>query len=144
MQSNIGGYLDANDDINQHVVIVVHGKLSKIENGRYSQLFLNTEHPYDNIIPVLCATRGVGNVGLDSPHIRNVYQMELPPPPLDFLQEIGRAGRVLPLYLINYSHMLYFCIKIFLYISTRSMNPDDTYNGERFSRKGLTTCLILQ
>ena len=41
LQSKIGNYLDDDDDINQHGVIVVHGKFSKVEKGRYTQLFLD-------------------------------------------------------------------------------------------------------
>ena len=36
LQSNIGDYLDYDDDINQHEVMVVHGQLSKVENGSYT------------------------------------------------------------------------------------------------------------
>ena len=57
-----GNYLDANDDINQHEVIVVHEKLSKFEKGRYTKFFLNTEHPDDNNINVLCSMISGGNV----------------------------------------------------------------------------------
>ena len=41
-QSKIGKYIDADDDINQHEVIVAHGKLSKFVKVRYTQFFLNT------------------------------------------------------------------------------------------------------
>ena len=142
MQSKIGNYLNADDNINQHEVIVVHGKFSKVEKGRYTQFFLNPEHTDDYNINVICTTSGVGNVGLDSPHIINVFQMEFPPPPLDFVQEIGRAGRVLPQDSINYSYIIYFCIENFLYIFERCMNPNETYNNDFFSRKRWTTCLI--
>ena len=37
----IGYYLDADDDTNQHEVIVVHENFSKAETGRYTQFLLN-------------------------------------------------------------------------------------------------------
>ena len=113
-------------------MIVVHGKISKVEKGRYTQFFLNPEHPNDVNINVLCTTSGVVNVGLDSPHIRNIFWMEFPPPPLDFVQEIGRSGRFHPPYPINHSYILYLCIKKFIYIFDHFMNPGKTYNDEQF------------
>ena len=77
----IGYYLDADDDTNQHEVIVVHGQWSKIEKIRHTKFFLNLEHPGDENITVLCSTSGVGDVSLDYPHIRNVFRLEPPPPP---------------------------------------------------------------
>ena len=65
LKSRIGNYPVAYDDINQHEVIVLHGKLYQVENVRYTQFFLNTEHPDDVNINVLCATSGVGNMVLD-------------------------------------------------------------------------------
>ena len=41
LQSKIVNYLDSDDDINQHEVIVVHEKFSKAETGRYTQFLLN-------------------------------------------------------------------------------------------------------
>ena len=41
LQSKIGNYCDADDDINQNEVILVHGIFSKVEKGRYTQLFLD-------------------------------------------------------------------------------------------------------
>ena len=72
-QSKIVNYIYSDDDINQREVIVFHGKISKVEKGRYTQFFLNPEHPNDVNINVLCTTSGVVNVGLDSPHIRNIF-----------------------------------------------------------------------
>ena len=142
LQSNIGDYLDYDDDINQHEVIVVHGKLSKFDKGGYTQFFLNPEHPGDYNINVLCAMSWVGNVGLNSPHIINVFLIEFPTFPLDFVQEIGRAERVISPNPTNYSYNLYICIDKFLYISYRCMNLDKTYNDEQFFRKRWTTCFI--
>jgi ATP-dependent DNA helicase RecQ len=107
LQLQIGNYLDADDHINPHEVIVIHGQISKAEKGTYTRFFLDPEHPDDENINVLCATSGVGNVGLDSPHIRNVFRMDLPPSPLDFVQEIGRAGRVNPSDPDNFSYILF-------------------------------------
>jgi superfamily II DNA/RNA helicase len=107
LQLQIGNYLDADDHINHHEVIVIHGQLSKVEQGTYTRFFLDPEHPEDANINVLCTTSGDGNVGLDSPHIRNVLRMDLPPSPLDFVQEIGRAGRVNPSDPDNFSYILF-------------------------------------
>ena len=41
----------------------------------------------DESIQVLCATSGVGNVGIDSPNIRSVFRLEFPPSIMDFVQE---------------------------------------------------------
>ena len=126
LQSKIGNYLDADDEINKHEVIVVHGNLSKVEKSRYIQFFINPDHPDDVNINVICATSGVVNANLDSPQFINVSRMEFPPPPLDFVQDICRAGRVLPTYTINYSYILYLCIDKFLYIFECCVNPDET------------------
>ena len=85
-QSKLLSYLDADDDINQHEVIVMYGKFPKAEKSRYTQFFLNPEHPDDDNINMLCATSGVGNVGLDLPHIINVFRMVFLPSPLYFVQ----------------------------------------------------------
>jgi ATP-dependent DNA helicase RecQ len=114
LQQQIGNYLDADDHINHHEVIVIHGQLSKVEQGTYTRFFLDPEHPEDANINVLCTTSGDGNVGLDSPHIRNVLRMDLPPSPLDFVQEIGRAGRVIPSDPANFSYILYFSFENFI------------------------------
>ena len=61
----IGYYLDADDDTNQHELIMVHGKLSKLEKGRYNQFLINPVHTDDDNINVLCAKIIVGNVVLN-------------------------------------------------------------------------------
>ena len=95
-------------------MIVVHGQFSKVEKVRYTQFFLNPEHPDGINIHVLCATSGVGVGGLDSPHIMNMLWIKLPPYPLDFVQDIGLTGRVLPPDPTDYSYILYLCIDKFL------------------------------
>jgi len=112
----IGNYFDADDHLNRHEVIVIHGQLSKVEKGTYTRFFLDPDHDDDLDINILCATSGVENVGLDSPQIRNVLRMDLPPSPLDFVQEIGRAGRVIPSDSANFSYILYFSFENFIYI----------------------------
>ena len=74
----------------------------------------------------------MGNVGLYSPHIQNVFRMELSPSPLYFVQEIGCTGRFLPPDTINYSYILYSCMENFIYIFNCCMNLDNTYNNEQF------------
>ena len=87
LQSKIVNYLDTDYDIKQHKVIVVHVKLSKDKKCRYTQFFFDPEHPDDVNINILCATSSVGNVGLDSPHTRDVFQREFPPSPMDFFSQ---------------------------------------------------------
>ena len=96
LQPKIGDYLDADDEINKHEVIVVHGNFSKVEKSRYTQFFINPDHPDDVNINVICATSGVVHANLDSPQFRNVSRMEFPPPPLDFVQEIDSSVRIIP------------------------------------------------
>ena len=85
---------DPDNIIHSTEVLAVNGQLYKVEKYRYTQIFLNPSHPDDGNIGVLVATKGVGNVGIDSPDIRNVLQMHFPPSALDFVQDICRSGRV--------------------------------------------------
>ena len=74
-------------------IIEVDGALTKVEKSFYMQEFLD---PDDGVIDqnrVLVCTSGVGNVGIDSPNIRAVYRLKFPPSIIDFIQEMGRAGR---------------------------------------------------
>jgi len=125
IQEKLGEYFDADDDLYMHEVISIHGNLSKVEKTKYIQFFLDPQHPDDANLKVLCATSGVGNVGIDSPNIRKVFRLEFPPSALDFVQEIGRAGRVLPPNPAIYAYHLFFSIESFIYIYERSMNPDE-------------------
>ena len=104
---------------------MVHGQLSKLEKSRHPQIFLNPTHPDDNNIGVLVATSSVGNVGIDSPGMRNVFRRKLPPYPLDFVQDSSRAVRVYPLVPGTYLNILYIFIKNILYIFERSCDPDE-------------------
>ena len=72
-QSNIENYLSDDYYINRHEVIVLHGKFSKYEKGEYNQFFLNPGYPDEDNINVLYATSGVGNMGINFPHIINVF-----------------------------------------------------------------------
>ena len=58
--------------------------------------------------------------------------MDLPSSPLDFVQEIGRAGRVIPPDPDNFSYILYFSLENFIYIFERCMNPEQSYHDESF------------
>ena len=84
---------DKDDKLFETDVMCIHGHLSKEEKARYTQIFLNPEVEDDESIRVLCATSGVGNVGIDSPDIRGVFRLEFPPSIMDLVQEKGRAGR---------------------------------------------------
>ena len=99
----------------------------KLKKYHYTHIFLNPSHPDGGNISVLVATSGVGNFGFDSPDIRNVFRMQFPPSSLDFVQDIGQAGRVQPQYPENYSYVIYYSIKNFLYIFENLCNPDETY-----------------
>ena len=65
---------DPDNVIHSTEVLAVHGQLSKAEKHHYTQIFLNLSHPDDGNICVLVATRDVGNVGIDSPDIRNFFE----------------------------------------------------------------------
>jgi superfamily II DNA helicase RecQ len=132
LSQQIGNYFDADDHIYHNEVIVIHDQLSKVEKGTYTTFFLDPDHNDDFNINVLCATSGVGNVGLDSTQIRSVLRMDLPPSPLDFVQEIGRAGRVISPDPDNFSYILYFSLENFIYIFERCMNPEQSYHDESF------------
>ena len=58
--------------------------------------------------------------------------MQFPPSSLDFVQDIGQAGRVQPQYPENYSYVIYYSIKNFLYIFENLCNPDETYIDNLF------------
>ena len=111
---------DPDNVIHSTEVLAVHGQLSKAEKHHYTQIFLNLSHPDDGNICVLVATRDVGNVGIDSPDIRNVLQMHFPPSALDFVQEICQASLVHPLVPETYSYVLYYSIENYsIYLSIR-------------------------
>ena len=54
----------------------------------------------------MVATSGVGNFGVDSPDIRNVFPIQLLPSALDFVQDICRDSRVHPPVPETYSPVL--------------------------------------
>ena len=93
VQTGMCDFFDKDDDLFLNDIMCIHGQLSKEEKASYTQLFLNPEHEEDQKIKVLCATSGVGNVGIDSPDIRAVFRLEFPPSLMDLSQEKGRAGR---------------------------------------------------
>ena len=81
---------------------------------------------------MLCATSGVGNVGIDSPDIRGVFRLEFPPSIMDFSQEKGRAGRRVIPDPMNFSYTLFFSIESLIYIFERTMNPKEEYIDDKF------------
>lgn len=64
-----------------------------MEKAFYIQEFLDLDHKTIDLNRVLVCTNSVGNVGIDSPNIHAVYRLEFPPLIIDFIQEVGRAGR---------------------------------------------------
>ena len=128
LSQQIGNYFDADDHIYRNEVIVIHDQLSKVEKGTYTTFFLDPDHNDDFNINVLCATSGVGNVGLDSPQIRNVLRMDLPP-------RDWSSGRVISPDPDNFSYILYFSLENFISIFERCMNPEQSYHDESFQLK---------
>ena len=110
IKERLGNVFDADDNLHQFEVLSIHGHLPKLEKSRYMQMFLNPTHPDDKNVKVLCATSGVGNVGIDSPDIREVFRLEFPPSLLDIVQESGRAGRLAIPDPANFKYTLYFSL----------------------------------
>ena len=117
---------DPDNIIHSTEVLTVHGQLSKVEKPLYTQIFLKPSHPDGGNVSVPVTTGGVGNVGIDSPDIRNVFRIQFPPLVLDFLQDIGQAGRVHPPVPETYSCVIYysnegnFIIEHFVYVDVGS------------------------
>ena len=55
--------------------------------------FINGLVGVDCNLDILCATSGVGNVGIDCSEILTVHRIDFPPYISDMSQEIGRCGR---------------------------------------------------
>lgn len=132
---------DKDDKLFEKDVICIHGQLSKEEKSRYTQIFLNPELEEDESIKVLCATSGVGNVGIDSPDIRGVFRLEFPPSIMDLVQEKGRAGRRPIADPSNFGYTLYFSIESYLYIFERTMNPKEKFIDESYRQAVINDAL---
>ena len=128
----IGEFFNKDDTLYLDDTMCIHGQLTKEEKASYTQMFLNPEHEDDKRIRVLCATSGVGNVGIDSPDIRSVFRLEFPPSLMDFSQEKGRAGRRIDADPDNFSYKVFFSIKSLIYLFERTMNPDEKYIDQTF------------
>jgi hypothetical protein len=118
-------------------IIEVDGALTKVEKAFYIQEFLDpvTETNGIDLNRILVCTSGVGNVGIDSPDIRAVYRLEYPPSVIDFIQEMGRAGRRIGHNPKDYSYNVYFSIDNFLHLFERTMNPDENYNDPSYRKE---------
>ena len=126
---------DVDDELHVHDILSIHGRLTKDQKASYIQTFLDPDHDEDRNIKVLCATSGVGNVGIDSSEIRSVYRLEFPPSLLDLVQEMGRAGRAAIRNPLMYSYTVYYSMETFVYLFERIMDPandmiDDSYRAE--------------
>ena len=135
IQERIGDSFDVEDALHQFDVLSIHGQLTKDQKACYIQTFLDPDHPDDKNIRVLCATSGVGNVGIDSKEIRSVFRLEFPPSILDFVQEMGRAGRVQVADPGNYSYTVYYSIDSFLYLYERALDPDNPMNDDAYRKE---------
>ena len=127
IEEKLGNLFDGDDLLHQFEALAVHGTLTKEEKSAYIQMFLDPKHRDDLKIKVLCATSGVGNVGLDSREIRSVYRLEFPPSVIDFVQECGRAGRVNPPDPLNFSYHVNYSLESFLYLYERVMDPEQVH-----------------
>ena len=127
IEDKLGEDLDEDDDLHLIDIIEVDGALTKVEKSFYIQEFLDPENEALDLNRILVCTSRVGNVGIDSPNIRAVYRLEYPPSIIDFIQEMGRAGRRIGHNPKDYSYNLYFSIDNFLYLFGRTMNPDELY-----------------
>ena len=127
IEDKIGEDFDEDDDLHMIDIIEVDGALTKVEKSFYIQEFLDPDEGVIDQNRVLVCTSGVGNVGIDSPNIRAVYRLEFPPSIIDFIQEMGRAGRRIGHNPLDYSYNLYFSIDNFLHLFERTMNPEEIY-----------------
>ena len=141
VQEGLSRFFDKDDLLFEKDIMCIHGKLSKEEKSRYTQIFLNPEVEEDKSIRVLCATSGVGNVGIDSSHIRGVYRLEFPPSIMDFVQEKGRAGRIAVPDPSSYAYNIYYSIESYVYIFERTMNPEEKYIDESYRQDILDDAL---
>ena len=132
MQDRLGERFDQDDDLSKFDVLSIHGQLTKEQKASYIQTFLDPEHDDDKNIRVLCATSGVGNVGIDSKYIRSVFRLEIPPSVLDMVQEMGRAGRVTEPDPLNYSYTVLFSLDSFLYLFERALDEDNDVIDESY------------
>ena len=132
IEDKLGEDFDEDDDLHLLDIIEVDGALTKVEKSFYIQEFLDPDDSSIDLNRVLVCTSGVGNVGIDSPNIRAVYRLEFPPSIIDFLQEMGRAGRRIEHNPLDYSYNLYFSIDNFLHLFERTMNPDEHYTDPSY------------
>ena len=129
---------DTDDELHEFDILSIHGHLTKDQKAMYIQTFLDPDHDDDRNIKVLCATSGVGNVGIDSREIRSVYRLEFPPSLLDVVQEMGRAGRVAVPNPLLYGYTVFYSMESFVYLFERIMDPannviDSSYRDEEVS-----------
>ena len=141
VKEGLSRFFDKDDQLFETDVMCIHGQLSKEEKSRYTQIFLDPEVEHDKAIRVLCATSGVGNVGIDSSDIRSVYRLEFPPSIMDFVQEKGRAGRIAVPDPSSYAYHLYYSLESYVYIFERTMNPDANYIDESYRNEILDDAL---
>ena len=94
IEDKLGEDLDEDDYLHHIDIIEVDGALTKVEKVFYIQECLDpqTDGGLD-LNRILVCTSGVGNVGIDPPDIQNVFRLEYPPSIINFIQEMGRAGR---------------------------------------------------
>ena len=143
IEDKIGEDLDEDDDLHLLDIIEVDGALTKVEKAFYIQEFLDPENEAIDLNRILVCTSGVGNVGIDSPNIRAVYRLEFPPSLIDFIQEMGRAGRRVGHNPLHYSYNLYFSIDNFTYLFERTMNPDEHFNDPTYRQEVVSNLMTM-
>ena len=115
---------------------MVHGNMPREIKEEIMKLFLNPEHDDDQSVSILCATSGVGNVGVDSPSTKSFFRIDCPTSTFDVTQESGRAGRVENSNPLIHSCNMFYSIESFILLFERTMNPenhviDDSYRHEQ-------------
>ena len=112
-KESIDSWLDSSDDIKGDSILVI-GKQQTELKFAYTTAFTNT--PFDsneqnidnNIQPrFLVGTSGCIGAGLDSPDVHLVMRIGISPSIIDFIQEMGRCGRM------NYQQSLTIASDIF-------------------------------
>ena len=91
--AKLGGIMDKDIVLTGIDIATVIGRTKKEAKAETLKIFFNNSPQGSLNFQILCCTGGVGNAGIDSPDIRTVYRIDVPPSILDICQEIGRAGR---------------------------------------------------
>ena len=84
-------HLDTMPNLHKIDIVTLVGTMTKEEKAFYTNIFL-TDAKNNKYNPhIMCATSGVGNVGIDLPQIGVVYRLGMPENFTDLYQEKGHA-----------------------------------------------------